>query len=627
MYGNGSSGTASRRKALKGSQRRLDDNQTHFSIPLSSLSKSTVSTVPSSSLDSKRQRRTYGGRRHRRRKLQRSLRLFASALCLLTLTVLVLYRRANLPKGTVQEEDDDEQSPPYQPGQPLHRPELGGHLLQSRLHQRRHRAAGKIRGPWNNDLGQEVEHDAKNDSQGIRQHQQRRMQDLQHALDVMTDRIHHNLDQGIRWVHPGMVPPLSSDDRKPLLEITKHDVEPGSSYEKQFFSVSRPSVMAWQVEDQAKRKMERRPDYVDYTQHPYSYPDLVLKPPSHGEYPKLQPLQEIMQEWPQDELDRPPRMIHEVLMHFDYTNPVELQAARRFRDAQLPFKLVNVPEVIEAGKKWTDEYLATNFDGGYGTNGPPAKGTAQESVDNFFAFFIPPLWSILEMGLPPTLNNDWTFAKWSQHARYADHVGLGPNYPHFYWQAGVNREERHQSHNQWTFISRDLPSFSSPTETFFVFEPQHQKGIQCRFGERGVTAATHYDNGRNMIAMMTGAKRYILSPPRECSKLGVVNNNSDHAMFRHSMLNLGHLKDMDHPVMPPEERTWLERAATAESLSTVLKAGEVLYIPSFWFHYITSLQKSAQCNVRSGIDRESNAYFGGEDDVSHRCDAVEAKDE
>lgn len=29
--------------------------------------------------------------------------------------------------------------------------------------------------------------------------------------------------------------------------------------------------------------------------------------------------------------------------------------------------------------------------------------------------------------------------------------------------------------SEWTFISKDLPSFSSPKETFFVFNPEAQK--------------------------------------------------------------------------------------------------------------------------------------------------------
>ena len=37
------------------------------------------------------------------------------------------------------------------------------------------------------------------------------------------------------------------------------------------------------------------------------------------------------------------------------------------------------------------------------------------------------------------------------------------------------------------------------------------KGIQCRFGMRGVIAEAHYDGGRNMVAMLKGAKRYARS--------------------------------------------------------------------------------------------------------------------
>ena len=38
----------------------------------------------------------------------------------------------------------------------------------------------------------------------------------------------------------------------------------------------------------------------------------------------------------------------------------------------------------------------------------------------------------------------------------------------------------------------------------------------------------------------------------------------------------------------------------AKAIETILRQGEVLYIPSFWFHYIVSLQYSIQCNSRSG---------------------------
>jgi Cupin-like domain len=100
--------------------------------------------------------------------------------------------------------------------------------------------------------------------------------------------------------------------------------------------------------------------------------------------------------------------------------------------------------------------------------------------------------------------------------------------------------------------------------------------VKRRFGERGVVAATHYDSGRNMVAMIKGAKRYILSPPRACSKLGLFTSRNS-PIYRHSLLNFAHIpfaKDY-HNLMSNEERAWLGRASTAEAIDTVVKAGEV----------------------------------------------------
>ena len=285
----------------------------------------------------------------------------------------------------------------------------------------------------------------------------------------------------------------------------------------------------------------------------------------------------------------------------------------RYRDLELPFKVYNVPEVKKAGSKWTDEYVGSHFNGKV-AGMPSSNGVAQQSVDHFFAFHRPASWDVDVLGDPPSLDLSWSFDKWARHAVYADEVGLPVNETHYYWQSGVSREERLRPKKDWTFVSRDLPSFSSPNPTFFGFNPPEQKGIQCRFGERGVTAATHYDGGRNMVAMMTGAKRYILSPPNACPKLGIVTSRK-HPSYRHSMLNFGRVALLDESddviEMSREEREWLRIAGEAPTLSTVLKAGEVLYIPSHWFHYIVSLQKSAQCNTRSGIHEDGNPNFGG----------------
>jgi len=219
------------------------------------------------------------------------------------------------------------------------------------------------------------------------------------------------------------------------------------------------------------------------------------------------------------------------------------------------------------------------------------------------------------------------FDKWAEVAAAADETSLGADAAHYYFHAaGAPKAARFRQVDEPTtgtegsFIAADLPSFSGETSTFFNFDPGRSNGIQCRFSQRGVTSAAHYDGGRNMVAMVLGAKRYILSPPNACPYLSI-HNNSTHPSYRHSPLNFGRMGFLDGDgaaVLSEEEREGLRRAAQAPAIETVLKQGEVLYIPSHWFHYIISLQMSAQCNTRSGqVDRGTpTERFGGHDDIT-----------
>jgi hypothetical protein len=129
------------------------------------------------------------------------------------------------------------------------------------------------------------------------------------------------------------------------------------------------------------------------------------------------------------------------------------------------------------------------------------------------------------------------FGVWSVSSGAVATLQLAPgSFPHSKWSPIMGIPDKKDQ----TIISTDLPSFSGTSETFFVFYPEEQHGMQCRFGERGVAAAQHQDPGRNMIAMLTGAKRYILSPPRECSKFGIFPTRVS-PLYRHSSLNFEHL--------------------------------------------------------------------------------------
>jgi hypothetical protein len=398
----------------------------------------------------------------------------------------------------------------------------------------------------------------------------------------------------------------------PLLEASSRSTHPLYPTHGPFFRISRMfDTLPWQENVDC---VNFKP-FLDYTDSSlYEYPSLSDIQDNMKGYPKLSTLDDVLAHWPQDEIDHPPLPIQETLQHFDYTKPTQLEEAWKYLHQQLPFKLTNVPELVQANEKWTDEYVAQQFD----TN--QATGSCQESPTSFFAFYDKRLWNIETMGLPPTRNNDFTFQTWAKHARYADATQLPSNRPHFYWQAGVAKEERYLSKGDpWSFISRDLPSFSATENdetTILCSDPSQAKGIQCRFGERGVTAANHYDGGQNMVGMVSGAKRYILSPPNQCSKLGIVTTRGT-AMYRHSLLNLERLPlASTGKLSSKEEKEWLETAGKAMVVETVLRSGEVLFIPSHWFHYIVGLQKNAQCNVRSGVQVEGNEQFGGQYDTT-----------
>jgi len=184
--------------------------------------------------------------------------------------------------------------------------------------------------------------------------------------------------------------------------------------------------------------------------------------------------------------------------------------------------------------------------------------------------------------VPPTEIIDEKFPAWRKKAQYADDMKISNASEHFYFMTNSNVGDT------GTWIAKDLDIFSTDTENFFITNVEANKGIQCRFGMRGIIAESHYDTGRNMVAMLKGNKRYILNPPKACDKLGIITDRK-HPSFRHSVLDWS-----------DERQAEASGFADVQAIDTIVRTGEVLYIPSFWFHYVISLEYSIQCNSRSG---------------------------
>jgi hypothetical protein len=200
--------------------------------------------------------------------------------------------------------------------------------------------------------------------------------------------------------------------------------------------------------------------------------------------------------------------------------------------------------------------------------------------------------------VPPTeIIPGMSFDDWLLLARDADLNKLGNASQHFYFMGGADAHERGR-----TFISRDLPMFSTEKSNYWIPSPTANKGIQCRFGMRGVIAECHYDSGKNFVAMLRGRKRYLITPPWTCDKLGIIADTR-HPSYRHSVIDWSDLAQARQ-----------HQFNSVQAFDTVVRAGELLYLPSFWFHYIISLEYSIQCNSRSGFPKGRK----GQEDI-HKC--------
>lgn len=311
-----------------------------------------------------------------------------------------------------------------------------------------------------------------------------------------------------------------------------------------------------------------------------------------GSYPVYKSLLDVLHEWNPDQAD-PPSEFTETLMHFDYGNMTERQWALNYRNEELPFKVYNVPEFDQVSKKWTTDYLKSKLLG--------SRTTAEKSKNNHFMFWHGGRSSNKVEGFkPPTERIKLSYSDWLEKAKEADRQKLDNSSIHYYFMYGTSKESKGS-----TFLDRDMASFSSNKENFFVFKPELNKGIQCRFGMRGIIAESHYDGGRNMVAMIRGTKRYILNPPESCKYLGIIDDIK-HPSFRHSVLDWSDMKQAE-----------AHKFAKVNAIDTIVREGEVLYIPSYWFHYIISLEYSIQCNSRSGSPTRVDKGVGAINECLH----------
>jgi hypothetical protein len=289
-------------------------------------------------------------------------------------------------------------------------------------------------------------------------------------------------------------------------------------------------------------------------------------------YPITYDMKRVLDNWNPDVTDIPP-MHFESICRFDYQT--EYGKAIAYRDAEKPFVVYNVPEVDAVVAKWSDLDYLNNLLGAENMH------QAETSVDNHFMFWKKKKKKIKDWN-PPTGKKQISFVDWLKVAVVNNNITLDDR-EHLYLR--VNGK------HQGDAIFNELPFFA-PKKSLFIVDPREQRGINCRFGMKSVIAENHFDGSRNFVASLGGMRRFILNHPNQCENL--------------------HLYPLDHPSGRHSEVDWSKpdyekfgKFAKAQTNEIITRPGDVVYLPTYWFHYIVSLNVNFQCNTRSGVSSEN----------------------
>jgi len=321
---------------------------------------------------------------------------------------------------------------------------------------------------------------------------------------------------------------------------------------------------------------------------PYDIHNCPEYPPPN--YPMAWNVQDVLENWPPDDTFTPRSHIYQGLCYFDHAT--EYHKALNYREAEVPFVIHNDPAVIRTVERWNQpNYLRKLL-------GPRTRYRTEFSHNNHFMYWskpgkrqrkngdVPPDWK------PPTEMQRTTFDQWLGHANVTDEELLQPDRDHWYFRLIGCGEMGDCDRDSSEYLFDELPFFQPREENeLYMVEPKKQKGIHCRFGMKGVIAENHFDGSRNMIVVLGGERRYILSHPDQCENLVLLPRG--HPSARHSAVDWS---DPDWEEFPDFQN--------AEVNEVVLQAGDVLYLPTNWFHYIISLGLNFQCNTRSGVNRD-----------------------
>ncbi|XP_065846591.1 jmjC domain-containing protein E-like [Oscarella lobularis] len=111
-------------------------------------------------------------------------------------------------------------------------------------------------------------------------------------------------------------------------------------------------------------------------------------------------------------------------------------------------------------------------------------------------------------------------------------------------------------------------------------------GVQINLwiGRQGITTYTHYDATYNFFVQIEGEKRFTLFPPStEMYLYPCLHPHYGHSQIRN-------LTDIDKTKFP-------KSSSDVKGIDVVLRSGDMLVLPPFWYHRVETLKSSVSVNV------------------------------
>jgi hypothetical protein len=130
----------------------------------------------------------------------------------------------------------------------------------------------------------------------------------------------------------------------------------------------------------------------------------------------------------------------------------------------------------------------------------------------------------------------------------------------------------------------------------------------------------HYDLNYNFHVQVFGEKHFLLFPPEEHEKVYLFPRIHPH--HRRSQIDLDHIDINKFPrflaakgamevrITEPAYYFLAFTFVTVEyfTAQVTLKAGDILYLPPFWFHHVTNLDAGVSVNTWSDPDLKAKSH-------------------